>query len=201
MDKQLARQQYEQEKITKELQEAREKEEKKQESLPLEEVVSQMGSGMIHFPDGPMRFWAVQFFQNAVSLPVPIDYLQVQSQDQGVVSLVNDVMGISLILQYTTSENKDVTFEKVKKGVYGQFRGAGIYAEMIEEGEVEDPVAPVYFTSMRVPVAPGVMYEMLFYSINKNNGKMLVGSYNCFYKDIEKWQNIIKATLSYLDFQ
>ena len=53
MDKQLARQQYEQEKITKELQEAREKEEKKQESLPLEEVVSQMGSGMIHFPDGP----------------------------------------------------------------------------------------------------------------------------------------------------
>ena len=32
MDKQLARQQYEQEKITKELQEAREKEEKKQES-------------------------------------------------------------------------------------------------------------------------------------------------------------------------
>ena len=189
MDKQLARQQYEQEKITKELQEAREKEEKKQESLPLEEVVSQMGSGMIHFPDGPMRFRAVQFFQNAVSLPVPIDYLQVQSQDQGVVSLVNDVMGISLILQYTTSENKDVTFEKVKKGVYGQFRGAGIYAEMIEEGEVEDPVAP------------GVMYEMLFYSINKNNGKMLVGSYNCFYKDIEKWQNIIKATLSYLDFQ
>ena len=157
MDKQLARQQYEQEKITKELQEAREKEEKKQESLPLEEVVSQMGSGMIHFPDGPMRFRAVQFFQNAVSLPVPIDYLQVQSQDQGVVSLVNDVMGISLILQY--------------------------------------------FTSMRVPVAPGVMYEMLFYSINKNNGKMLVGSYNCFYKDIEKWQNIIKATLSYLDFQ
>ena len=96
MDKQLARQQYEQEKITKELQEAREKEEKKQESLPLEEVVSQMGSGMIHFPDGPMRFRAVQFFQNAVSLPVPIDYLQVQSQDQGVVSLVNDVMGISL---------------------------------------------------------------------------------------------------------
>ena len=49
MDKQLARQQYEQEKITKELQEAREKEEKKQESLPLEEVVSQMGSGMIQF--------------------------------------------------------------------------------------------------------------------------------------------------------
>ena len=72
---------------------------------------------------------------------------------------------------------------------------------MIEEGEVEDPVAPVYFTSMRVPGAPGVMYEMLFYSINKNNRKMLVGSYNCFYKDIVNWQNIIKATLSYLDFQ
>ena len=69
---------------------------------------------MIHFPDGPMRVRAVQSFQNAVSLPVPIDQLQVQSQDQGVVSLVNDVMGISLILQYTTSENKDVTFEKVK---------------------------------------------------------------------------------------
>ena len=41
MDKQLARQQYEQEKITKELQEAREKEEKKQERPSLKERLAQ----------------------------------------------------------------------------------------------------------------------------------------------------------------
>ena len=50
-------------------------------------------------------------------------------------------------------------------------------------------------------MAKGVMYHMVFYTINKTDGAMVIGDYNCFYKDIEKWENIIKATVSYMDFK
>ena len=83
----------------------------------------------------------------------------------------------------------------------GQYKAAGIYIELLEEGDVEDEAAPTHFITFRMPMAKGVMYHMVFYTINKTDGAMVIGDYNCFYKDIEKWENIIKATVSYMDFK
>lgn len=202
IDEILAKRQHEIEKINRELDEARAKEEETKENPPLafDEVVKQMGTGRINYRDKVIKFRAVQLFHNSVSLPIPIEYLKVNSQDEEVVSFLNNDKGISLTIQFTKSERKHVTFEQVKNGMDAQFKNAGIYAEMIEEGKVEDDVAPLYFIAQRIPLAPGVMYQMTFYAINKINAKMIIGSYNCFYKDLDVWGNIIKATLTYLDF-
>lgn len=202
IEEMLLKAKHEEEMVKKALKEAEEKDKqlKEQPLLSLEEVTEQMGSGMIHYPDAPIRIRLVRFFENRLSLPVPVDYLNRHTTEKDYVVLVNDAMGISLTIQFTTSQKKNVTFEEVKKGMIGQFKGAGIYVELLEEGHVEDDTAPTHFITYRMPMAQGVMYHVVFYAINKNDGAMIIGDYNCFYKDVDKWENLMKATISYLDF-
>lgn len=202
LEEMLVKAKYEEENIVKALKEAEEKDKKVKEQpvLSLEEVTEQMGNGMIQYPDGPIRIRLVYFFDRRLSIPLPIDYLSRHTTEKECVVLVNDAMGISLTIQFTTSQKKNVTFQEVKTGMIGQMKAAGIYIELLEEGKVEDETAPVYFITYRMPMAQGVMYHMVFYAINKADGAMIIGDYNCFYKDIEKWENIIKATITYLDF-
>lgn len=198
----LVKAKYEEECIKKELKEAEEKDKKIKEQpiLSLEEVTEQMGKGMIYYPDAPMRIRLIHFFDHRLSIPLPVDYLNRHTTEKDYVVLINDIMGISLSIQLTTSQKRDVSFEEVKAGMIGQLKGAGIYVELMEEGMVEDEVAPTYFITYRMPMAQGIMYHVVFYAINKIDGAMIIGDYNCFYKDVDKWENIMKATISYLDF-
>lgn len=202
IDEQIARQQHEAEVIQEQLNEAKAKDEKieKEPSLSLEEVIQQMGQGMIKYPNLPIRICLVRFFNNRLSLPIPIDYLKRHTTEEDVAVLLDDSIGISLTLQITKSTKKDVTFKEVKNGLIGQMKGAGIYIELLEEGTVEDEIAPTHFITYRQPTPRGVMYNMVFYSINKEDASMIIGNYNCFYKDVEIWENIIKATITYMDF-
>ena len=199
----LLRQQHEAELVKESLRKADEQEKanKEQPLLKLEEVTEQMGTGMIEFPNAPMRIRLGKFFDDRVAIPIPIDYLKEYSNEDGVVTLLNDVFGISLTLQYTKTTDANVTFESVKKGLLGQMKGAGIYIELLEDGVVEDDVAPTYFITYRMPSARGVLYQMVFYSIHKQDNGMIIGNYNCFYKDLPVWENVIKATISYFTFQ
>lgn len=198
----LLKQQHEAELVKESLKKAdeQEKENKEQPLLTLEQVIEQMGAGMIEFPDAPMRIRLGKYFDDRVAIPIPIDYLKEYSNQDGVVTLLNDILGISLTLQYTKTTDPGVTFESVKKGLLGQMKGAGIYIEMLEDGKVEDDIAPTHFMTYRMPTARGVLYQMLFYSINKKDNAMIIGNYNCFYKDLKVWENVIKATVSYFTF-
>lgn len=203
LEEKLLKKRYESESLQDALADAEQKDEelKTDSGLPLEEVVRQMGTGMVYFPDAPVRFRVVQFFNKRLSLVLPVDYLNRHTTQDNLAVLVNDAMGISLSIQFTTSRKKNITLEEVKKGLIGQLKAAGIYIELIEDGEVEDETAPLHFITYRMPMAQGVMYHLVFYAINQNDGAMIIGDYNCFYKDIAKWENIMKATMSYLDFK
>lgn len=199
----LLKQQHEAELVKKSLKEADELEKanKEKEQLSLEDVIEQMGKGFIQFPDLPMRIQLGQYFGGRVSIPIPIDFLKEYTKEENIVTLINDAMGISLTMQYTVSQDKDVKFETVKKGMLGQLRGANIYVELLEEGKVADETAPLYFITYRMPTARGVLFQMIFYSINQKDGRMIIGNYNCFYKDLAIWENVIKATISYFTFE
>ena len=196
----LLRQQHETELLQEGLKKAdeQEKENKENPVLTLEEVTQQMGTGMIAFPNAPMRIRLAKYFDDHVAIPIPIDYLKEYSQKDGVVTLLNDVIGISLTLQYTVSTDDTVSFESVKRGLLNQMRAAGIYIELLEEGTVEDEKAPFHFITYRMPTARGVMYHMAFYAVHKEHKGMVIGNYNCFYKDLSIWENVIKATISYV---
>ncbi len=202
IEEMLVKAKYQEELIKKALKEAEEKDKKIKEHpvLSLEEVTEQMGQGMIQYPGAPIRIRLVHFFDHRLSLPIPVDYLNRHTTEKDYVVLVNDTMGISLSIQFTTSRKKNVAFEEVKAGMIGQLKAAGIYVELLEEGHVEDETAPTHFITYRMPMAQGVMYHVVFYAINKIDGAMIIGDYNCFYKDVDTWENLMKATISYLDF-
>lgn len=178
-----------------------EQELKEHPSLSLEEVTAQMAEGMVHYPDGPIRFALVRFFGGRLSMPIPFDYLNRHTTEENLVILVNDAMGISLTMQYAKAEKESYTVSDIKSSLNSQLSAAGIYIEVLEEGEIEDENAPACFLTYRMPIDQGVMYHLLFYIINKRDKSMVIGNYNCFYKDLAKWENIIKATVSFMDFQ
>ena len=74
----LLRQQHEAELVKESLRKADEQEKanKEQPLLTLEEVTEQMGTGMIEFPNAPMRIRFGKFFDDRVAIPIPIDYLK-----------------------------------------------------------------------------------------------------------------------------
>lgn len=202
LEEMLLKQQQQSELVKESLEKAKEQERENENNplLSLEEVTQQMGTGMISFPDAPMRIRLGKYFDGHVAIPIPIDYLKEYSNQDGVVTLLNDAIGISLTLQYTVSGDPTVSFESVKKGMINQLKAAGIYIELLEEGTVEDEKAPVHFITYRMPTARGVMYQMIFYAIHKEHNGMIIGNYNCFYKDLPIWENVIKATISYFTF-
>lgn len=203
LEEMLVRQQYQIELLQESLKKADEQEKENRENplLTLEEVTEQMGTGMINFPNVPMRIRLEKYFDDRLAIPIPIDYLKEHSQQDGVVTLLNDAIGISLTLQQTVSTDATVTFEQVKTGVLNQMRAAGIYIELLEEGTVEDENAPIHFITYRMPTARGVLYQMAFYAIHKEHKGMIIGNYNCFYKDLAIWENVIKATISYMMYE
>lgn len=203
LEEMLIRQQYQTELLQESLKKADEQEKENRENplLSLEEVTEQMGTGMIAFPNAPMRIRLAKYFDDRLAIPIPIDYLKEYSQQDGVVTLLNDTIGISLTLQHTVSTDAKVTFEQVKTGIINQMRAAGIYIELLEEGTVEDEKAPIHFITYRMPTARGVLYQMAFYAIHKEHKGMIIGNYNCFYKDLAIWENVIKATISYMMYE
>lgn len=199
----IVKNQHETEAVKAALKEAEEleKELKEHPPLSLEEVTAQMADGMVHYPDGPIRFALVRFFDGRLSMPIPFDYLNRHTTEENLVILVNDAMGISLTMQLAKAEKESLTLEEVKNNMKAQLSAAGIYIEILEEGEVEDYNAPTCFLTYRMPIDQGVMFHLMFYIVHKGDKSMVIGDYNCFYKDIAKWENIIKATVSYMDFQ
>ena len=195
----LLKQQHEAEVVKESLRQADEQEKANKESpiLALDDVIEQMGNGMIEYPDLPIRIRLGKYFEDRVAIPIPIDFLKEHTNEDNIVTLLNDVFGISLTMQFTKTTDRKVTLDTVKKSLIGQMKGAGIYIEILEEGTVEDDIAPTNFITYRMPTARGVLYQMVFYSVNKNDDAMVIGNYNCFYKDLPIWENIIKATISY----
>lgn len=170
LETELLKKRHEQELLKEALRDAQEKDRKLAEEpiLSLEEVTEQMAAGIVHYPDMPIRFRVVRFFGGRLSMPLPLDYLNRHTTQEELAVLVNDTMGISLTLQLTKSLKKDVTREEVKRGMLGQYKAAGIYIELLEEGDVEDEAAPTHFITFRMPMAKGVMYHMVFYTDRKS---------------------------------
>ncbi len=169
--------------------------------LPLKEVKKQMGQGTIYYSEEMIRIREVSFFQRHVRIPLPIDYLRVHTKKKHLTVLVNEILGLSLTMQFSVTEKKNISLEEVKAGILEQLKTTGIYIELLEEGMIQKTASPLHFLSYRLVIGENDMYHLVFYTVHQQNGSMLVGDYNCLYEDVPKWKNIMKATMSYLIFQ
>ena len=109
----LLKQQHEAEVVKESLRQADEQEKANKESpiLALDDVIEQIGNGMIEYPDLPIRIRLGKYFEDRVAIPIPIDFLKEHTNEDNIVTLLNDVFGISLTMQFTKTTDRKVTLD------------------------------------------------------------------------------------------
>lgn len=168
------------------------------EEKKLEEVIEEIKNGKVNIKDYNIRFQRKEYLQGKVAIDIPIDYLVEKVNDDNNIVLVNDNLGISLIINYSNYSVKKQSFQQFKKGMETEFKKNEMYLEWLEEGSYKSGNKKLFYGTYKTPTGKGDTYNSIFYVEEKNG--IVVGNYNCFYKNIDIWAPIIKGTISLIKF-
>ena len=172
------------------------KEEESKGKITLNEVIEGIKEGQVTIHDVTFKFKKYKYLNGKLELPLPVAYFRESINTEVNVSLLNDLYGISFTAAYLDKVIKKQTLAEFKKGVEDNMKKSGFSLEWLEEGEIGDN-NKLYYASYKIPTARGPLYNVIFY---KMKGKTcIIGNYNCAYKNIEKWELIIKATLNFIE--
>ena len=152
----------------------------------------------LNIKDYNIRFQRKESLQGKVAIDIPIDYLVEKVNDDNNIVLVNDNLGISLIINYSNYSVKKQSFQQFKKGMETEFKKNEMYLEWLEEGSYKSGNKKLFYGTYKTPTGKGDTYNSIFYVEEKNG--IVVGNYNCFYKNIDIWAPIIKGTISLIKF-
>lgn len=159
----------------------------------LEEVIEQIKAGDLSLEGHSFTFRREKFLGGKIELPIPLGYFEEKVNTKLGVTLVNDFYGVSFNGTYIEKGGKKQSFEQFKKGMEKGFRDMELYLEWIEEGCLGEGSNKIYYGSYKTPTGKGDLYNFIFYREKK--GSLIIGNYNCFYKDIKTWEFIIKASI------
>ncbi|OOM76182.1 hypothetical protein CLPUN_27950 [Clostridium puniceum] len=163
-----------------------------EEEITLKEVINQIKSGVLHINNTNFKFQNRVLIKGKLEIPMPAGYFEEKVNTNKNVTLVNDLDGLSFTLTYIDKGAQKQSFAKFKRGMENNFKDMELYLEWIEEGEVGDGASKMYYGTYKTPTGKGPIYNLVFYREYK--GTLLIGNYNCFYKDIKIWELIIKAS-------
>lgn len=159
----------------------------------LQEVIKQIANGHLDLNNNTFTFRKNIYLAGKLEIPIPLNYFVEQINKEDNIALVNDIHGVSFSATYIDKDVKKQKFSEFKEGMIQGFKAMKIHAEWIDEGDfgVEE-YEKVYYATYKTPTAKGELYNFLFYRQYK--GTMIIGNYNCFFKEIETWEPIIKAS-------
>ncbi|WP_297430645.1 hypothetical protein [Clostridium sp.] len=166
------------------------------EEITLEEVIEQMKTGTVNINNTSFKFASKSFIKGKLQMPMPLGYFEEKVNNNTSATLVNDFDGVSFTLTYIDKGVQKQSFAKFKKGMEKNFKEMELYLEWLEEGDVGEGASKVYYGTYKTPTGKGPVYNLIFYREHK--GTLIVGNYNCFYKDIKTWGMLIKASVMLL---
>lgn len=167
--------------------------ENSENKITIDEVISQIREkGEVTIADKLFKFEIRSFFNNKLRIPIVKYFFEEKINDENTVSLVNSIQGITFNASYIGKGAFDKSFEEFKKGMIYGFKQMKFKIEWLEEGTININSQKVYYGTYKTYTGAGEMYNMVFYKNYK--GTLLMGTFNCFYKDIEQWKLIIKAS-------
>lgn len=178
------------------LEENAQKQEKSQDEdlSSVEDIIKQISEGIVKKNGNTFVFRKKIYLDGKIEIPVPLNYFEERLNEENNFALVNDLHGVSLNGTYITQNVKKQKFSEFKEGMKQGFKAMNIYAEWLEEGSFgKEEHEKIYYASYKTPTAKGELYNFLFY--RQYNKTMFIGNYNCFYKEIEIWEPIIKASV------
>lgn len=184
--------QEEKENLKKEIKEEKEKK-------TLEEVIQEMQEGVVSFEENRFRFKNQKYLNGKIEIPIPENFFEERGKTATNIGLLNDLYGISFTATYVDKGAKKQSFKQFKEGMERQFKTGGLYLEWLEEGELDKGKAKVPYAIYKTPTGKGDTYNLLFFRENK--GTLIIGNYNCFYKDIEIWELLIKASINLMNIK
>ncbi|WP_315069734.1 hypothetical protein [uncultured Clostridium sp.] len=163
------------------------------EKVNLEEVINQMKAGVVTLEERNFKFKKISFLDGKIELPIPLAFFEEKINNASNITLINDLYGISFNCAYVMEGAVKQTFKQFKEGMEKGFKEMNLYLEWLEEGEIGEKSSKVFYGTYKTPTSKGDMYNLIFY--REHNGTLIIGNYNCFYKDIEIWEYLIKASI------
>lgn len=167
-------------------------EEKAEEKVTLEDVVRQIVNGSLYINGTNFKFVKKIFLDGKLEIPMPLSYFNERVNTKNNTTLVND-NGVSFNLSYVEKGAQKQSFAKFKKGMEKNLKDMNFYLEWIEEGELGENSSRVFYGIYKTPTSRGDIYNLIFYREHK--GTLIIGNYNCFYRDIKTWGLLIKASI------
>ena len=164
-----------------------------EEKITLEEVIKQINEGALNINNTNFKFARKVFLKGKLEIPMPLAYFEERVNTNTNTTLINDNNGVSFTLVYVDKGAQKQSFAKFKKGMEKNFKDMDLYLEWIEEGEVGEGYSKVSYGTYKTPTGRGQIYNLIFYREHK--GTLIIGNYNCFERDIETWELLIKASI------
>lgn len=168
------------------------KTEAEEQQITLEEAIDQIKKGSLNIKDTSFTFVKKKLLKGKLEIPMPLAYFEEKVNTNTSATLLNDFDGVSFTLTYMDKGVQKQSFAKFKKGMEKNFKDMELYLEWLEEGEIGEGPSKIYYGTYNTPTGKGSIYNLIFYREYK--GTLLIGNYNCFYKDIKTWELIIKAS-------
>lgn len=195
IDKKIAElkmhQRMEEERIAKEENEP--KKEQSENNINLEDIINMIVSGTVRINGSTFIFRKKSYLNERLEMPIPMNYFSEQVNTETNVALMNDLHGVTFSGTYIDNSPKKQKFSEFKSGMEKGFKQMGICAEWIEEGSFGEGADEIFYGTYKTPTAKGDLYNFLFY--RQHNKTMMIGNYNCFYKEIDTWEPLIKASV------
>lgn len=163
------------------------------EEVTVEEVIKQIKEGEVTLEGKTFKFVTESFLKGKIEMPIPLAYFEEKVNTPEGVTLVNEFCGVSFTGSYLDKGAQKQTFTQFKAGMEKGFKDMGLYLEWLEEGECGEGASKISYGTYKTPTGEGYLYNLIFYREKK--GTLLIGNYNCFYKDIKIWELLIKASI------
>lgn len=170
-----------------------EKKEKQDKEAILRKVIEEMNEGEVTLEGRTFKFVRKVFLDERIELLIPLGYFEERVNESNSVILVNDGFGLSINFTYISEGAIKQSFEEFKTGMEKQFKNMGFYLEWIESGEHGEGDSKISYGAYKTPTGKGDLYNTIIY--REKNGSLIIGNYNCFYKDLKIWEFLIKGTI------
>lgn len=176
-------------------------ENKKEEDIEektLLDVIREMKDGEVCIDNKKIQFTEKSYLNNRITINIPIGYMEENLNEENNVTLTNELYGLSFVANYSEFDTKIQEFNEFKKSMIQQFKNNELDMTWLDDGNLNNGEEKIPYGIYKTSTSKGDLFNIIFYKTNKKS--MLVGNYNCYYKDIKLFENIIKASIFLMKF-
>ena len=168
------------------------------EEITLLDVMREMKDGEVCIDNKKIQFTEKSFLNNRITINIPIGYMEKNLNEENNVTLTNELYGLSFVANYSEFDTKIQEFNEFKKSMIQQFKNNELDMTWLDDGNLNNGEEKIPYGIYKTSTSKGDLFNIIFYKTNKKS--MLVGNYNCYYKDIKLFENIIKASIFLMKF-